>query len=279
MAGQHYPEPVTVQDIKAKLTGLDNWLAAAATSAAGYDDNRIRDEIPGLVRRFEREALFTVNAIQVCAWPDGTYDGGTTYPNFDVTGTLEVYLDTPYPYYPEESTQYFKINLRMVPVQYLKVQRVRLMLDPSSTIINFPPNWFRAEPTGQLTIMPISGAVQIGTASANLAALQLGFGNAQYVPQMIACDYVAGLPQGWEGLRQYADLKRVLAEYCAMYVLQDISEMFGAGLGAQSLSAPAGSQSQQYSRFRDKVAYLRASTETYIQNLRRQNEGFLVGMV
>lgn len=66
--------PITYDGVIAHLSGVDQWLAAAAASTANYDQARIERQIPAWIRDFERKAQFRVMPIQIVGAPDGTYE-------------------------------------------------------------------------------------------------------------------------------------------------------------------------------------------------------------
>lgn len=269
-------EPINVPGIKSHLVGLDPWLRAAATSEAGYNEDAIQSRIPAMISLFEKETQYRVHPVQVACNPDGVY--ATPGATLDVSNQYEVLIDPPYPYIEQEAEEFFFTYLRWRPI--LQFQRCRLMLDPSTIVMQIPDAWNRVEPrSGRYSIMPVSGGMSIIGATTAIAALRLAFGYKTYMPQVVCFDYIAGLPVGWEQLRHYADLKIKLEEYAAYRVLCDISELFDAGKLAKTISADGLTQTTQYSRFEKRKAELYNSVMAYEELIKAQDNPLMFGTV
>lgn len=269
--------PVTVADVKTKLVGLDPWLCAAAQSDAAYDDARIAREIPAMIRRYERETQFRVNQAQVVANPDGTYNNAGLTTN--LAGDMPLVVDAAYPYYRRLAMEeYLVTTLQHRPVQ--QVQRVRIMLSPTDSLLHLPAPWYRVDGrSGRLWIVPYQGSVLVTTNLIGLTILQAAFAGKDFLPNSIAIDYIAGLPSGWTSNPEWADLRRSLEEYCALAVLNDIGEMFDAGMLSKSISADGAGQSLNYDRFARRKQELQMSVERFQQTLQAQETPFLLGAV
>lgn len=266
---------VALTDLKSRLAGLEQWLDAAARSESAYDDSRIENNINRWTREFERETRFRVNQVQVCGYPDGTYNSPDM--ETDVTGNLPLIVETPYTFEPWKwRMDYGPIRLYSRPV--LQVQRVRITLGPQDTVISLPAEWLRIDKTmGEINIVPIRGTAQLATMAAGLAMLTtMGFSNTEYLPDSIAVDYIAGLPTGWQDSAEWGDVALALADWCALKLLHDIDHVFAAGLGVVSLSADGVSQQRQYDRFQMKKQELEARVQRFMDVMRAQLNPFTV---
>ena len=273
------PVPIVYSDVVRHLVGLDSWLTAAAASATQYDANAITTLIPEMIRRFEEETQFRINQVQVVSNPDGTYDAGVLDgTGLSKDGSIPLYIDTPYLYEVALAQDYLRTHLRLRPI--VQVQRLRLMLNTAQSVLTIPPSWFRVEPrNGLFTIQPVSGAVAVGGSVAAYAVMLSTFGNLQYVPQLMAFDYVAGLPIGWQTTAEWMGLKRALSQYCAYAVLQDISELYDAGLSGKSIGTMGRSESLQYSRFQNRKKELYEAAISYQAIVKDQYRPVLLGAV
>lgn len=255
--------------------GLSNWLSTASADC-GYTDDTIESLLPQRIREFERRTQWRIFPVQVVCQPDGTYDNPQT--GLDVTGTYEVVEEDPYPYHVQDASEFLSTYLRQRPV--IQVQRARLMLDRSTTVLVIPDEWNRIERrSGRYTIMPVSGAAAVIGATTAMAALQMSFANKPYIPHLLCFDYLAGLPVGWEKLREWSDLKRKLEEYCAYAILQDISELYDAGRMRKSVSADGLSQQSEYDRFARRKAELEKSSTEFEQIIRDTETHLMMGFV
>lgn len=262
---------ITIADVKSHLLGLETWLSRA-DECAGYDDARIAKNLVGRIREFERMIQFRVNAVQVVTEKDGTYveEGATR--NLD--DTLEVFQDSPMPYYSDDSIEFFKVRLREKPVQ--TVQRIRLKI-ASQTLMEIPPDWFVFDQnSGKVWLHPYSGSVSIQGTYIAFATIQLSFGNRRAVPALIHADYIAGLPDGWEELNEWQDLRIALEEWCAIQVLGDISELYDAGLLSKSVSGEGFQQTLNFSRFQKRIENLTNKVMRFADDFKAQTTGILL---
>lgn len=261
--------PITVTDIKARLVGLESWLRVAAQSSSRYDDSSIEALIGPTVRRFERETQFRINPIQIVTRGDrdGTYaaDGE----QYDATGTYEVVEADPYSYYHEDSLEYFKFTLRERPVR--SVQRCRITLGPGTTYWQLPSDWFRFESkTGRFWLLPYTATAAFYGGAVGFAIMQTGLSNRSSIPMIVHFDYIAGLPDNWGTLNEWSDLLRCLQECCALQVLNDIAELYDAGLLSAGIQGEGFGQSSEYSRFVQRKQELMQSVGRFQATLRDQ---------
>lgn len=268
--------PISIQGVLRHLVGLDYWLNAAATSRARYDDAAILATVPAVLRRFERDTLVSLTPRQVITFNDGTYAnvalafgaGGTA------TNGLRIKWEDAYPYYPKDAEEYLAVPLKTRPVW--NVQRCRIMLG-SRDILDLPPQWFVVDAhSGRFQIIPVSGTMYGSSLTAGYALLQMGFGSSQYVPHSLHFDYVAGLNGiltdpvtqavtygGWWADPDYSDLLRVVEEYVALQVLNDIAHVADAGLSGKSVSGGGSGESYSYTRFMDRKAELQKDIDAF----------------
>ena len=141
---------IGIADIDDRLVGLDQWRAAAANSAAEYDDNKILSYLPAWTRRFERDTTMRLSPVQVVSAPDGTYNTptpgvgtissngaeiigvGTTFKStFPVGSILTVGSIT--------STQYLSFISQVYNGVQMEVQSVTD--DTHLTLVDIPPVW------------------------------------------------------------------------------------------------------------------------------------------
>lgn len=268
--------PFGVKEVRQRLVGFERMLQAAEQNGAGYDDDAILELIPQQIRLFEDEVQVRIVPVQVVADPDGTY--AVAGAPLDVTNTYEVVEDQPYPYYQDQSYAFLRVQLRQYPVRI--VQRLRMILDPQNVVATIPPEWFRVEPkTGIFHIMPVTGAISIVGIATAYSIIQAQFGASTFVPQMLAFDYIAGLPNSWYTLREYSDLKRALAEYCAKAVLDDICETWDAGLMSKSVSGDGATLSKQYERAVRRRQELMANVMKFEEKFKARNTPFFLDSV
>jgi hypothetical protein len=259
---------IKVSEIKAKLVGLDPWFDAAAQSGAIYDDERFAEIIPQAVRKFERDVQFRVNQVRIRTFDDGTYGHGTE--------GIPVKDESAHPYYRSMGFEFMTDTMNHRPI--LQFDRMRFVLNEQTVVFTPPVDWVRYDiRTGRIWIMPVSGSAQVTGVMLGITQLQMMFGGKDYVPNCLAYDYVAGLPTGWHLTDEWADLKRVLTQACALEVLDDVSETFDAGLTAKTISGGEGlSQNLQYTRFQNRRSMLEKSIETFKATLRATETPFLL---
>ena len=266
--------PVSLSGIKAKLVGLDSWLAAAAKQAVPYDNARIIANIPAVLRKFERETTVQIRPCQVITRDDGTYTTTTNGITAAKNG-LPIKKEDAYTYNPATAYDYFITNLKTRPVQSL--QRVRLLFG-TTLILAIPEQWYELDmQSGVFQILPVQGSLIFAEYSSSFALLQAGFQNRNFIPHVVHFDYVAGLPAGWETDYEYADLLRVLEEYCALAVLNDIAHLADAGLSGKSISGGGAGESYNYTRFADRKAELTASVQEFKDLWKAQESPFMMG--
>jgi hypothetical protein len=133
--------------------------------------------------------------------------------------------------------------------------------------------------TGLFEMIPAIGAATVVNAAVAFATLQISFGQRNYLPYAICFDYIAGLPTGWQNTNEYADYRRILAEYCAMKLLEDISNAYDAGITSKSISSSGAVQNVQYDRFMQRKAELKESVETFKEELKGQETPIMFGVV
>lgn len=263
--------PVSLAGIKAKLVGLDSWLAAAARQQTPYDDARILANIPAVLRKFERETTVQLRATQVITRDDGTYtkpDPNNPSQVVALNG-LPIYKEEAYTYYPQSAFDYFITSLKTRPVQ--QIQRCRILFG-NATVLALPPEWYEVDTqSGAFQILPVQGSLLFAEYSSSFALLQQSFQNRNFIPHVVHFDYVAGLPLGWENDYNNADLVRLLEEYCALAVLNDIAYLADAGLTGKSISGGGAGESYQYDRFMQRKAELQKNVDNFKMLWKDQN--------
>ena len=268
--------PVTVEEVKAHLAGLDPWFTAAQAGGAAYGESRIATRIPQLIRQFEIDTQFRITPAQIICNPDGTYD--------NVAGV--VLQEDAYPYYPQlAGAEFLVTTLYKRPVR--AIQRVRVMLGPTTTVITLPSQWYRVDRrTGRFWIVPYQGPATLIINQVDYAIAQVTFGGRDQMPATLAFDYTVGLvDQWWDGTAQpslsyeWSALKLNLEKYCALQVLKDISQTFDAGLVGKSVGADGASQSWNYDRFQGRMDMLTQDIMNYQESLRQQETPLLMTSV
>lgn len=267
------PYPVSLAGIRAKLVGLDSWLAAAARQEIPYDNARIVKNIPAMLKMFERETTIQVRGCQVVTRDDGTYTKSVGGKLVGANG-LPYKKEEAYTYYPDNAYNYFLINLKTRPVQ--AVQRCRIMFK-DTTVLEIPPAWYDVDSqSGQFSILPVQGSLLFAEYSSTFALLQAGFQNRTFIPHVVQFDYVAGLPNGWEEDDDHADLLRCLEEFCALSVLNDVAHLADAGLSGKSISGGGTGESYNYTRFADRKAELAQSVKDFVDIWKGQESPFMM---
>lgn len=258
--------PVTFQGIRSKLAGLDPWLAAAGRTDARFDLTQIERDIPARVRRFERECRLRLSPVQVVSASDGVYPlEGNTLPVVTTAAQAQ---------FREDTSGGWAITLAERPVR--QVQRVRMLYGQRS-LWTVPAEWVNADArSGRLHLIAHGGS---GT-------LTLGYPGAMWIgrslwqgadrPHAVAVDYIAGLEDGWQDSPQWADLHDALEEFCALKVLEDISEVFDPGMLATGFGSDGLNQSLQYDRFERRLNQLRASVEAFKETFIAQESGIIM---
>jgi hypothetical protein len=270
-------KPITWDGVRSRMVGMGSWLRAAAASEAQYDERHIvANVIPARIREFEMQTNFTVLLKQIVSRPDGAYNGqGVVLPDGS-TNNLRVVTRDGMPYRDNMARQFFHIALHERPVQLL--QRVRIMLN-DILVYQVPPDWFNLEVrTGKAHLLPTYGPLLVSNVAA-LAVLSTGFGNLQYVPGAINCDYVAGLPAGWQFDPEWMHLKQSLEEFCAAQVYQDVQNMADAGLISKNVSGDGTGESFSYDRFEKRIAQLEAKSLAFRDDFTGQEVSPLLGFV
>jgi len=277
--------PVTAADVHDRCVGLAVWFRAARESAEEYDDVKINRRIPKLIRRFEREAQYRINQVQLVTYPDGTYDGGTLTDPVSATtvpankaGTMPLIVENPYTYFAADSYEYLRQTMRERPVQ--QIQRLRFMWNANDLIYSVPQSWIHFDSkAGRMWLLPVSGQAIVGNAAVAFQALNLAFGFKSYVPNIICFDYIAGLPAGWQNGNEWADLLDALTSYVSVYILDDICEMFDSGLLSKTINSEGANWNIQYERFVRKRKELMSNAASYMETLKAQETPFMLGGV
>lgn len=269
-------QPIVISDILTHLVGLDKWLEAAKCSVAAYTDAKIMSLIPAMLRRFERESNFTINQVQCYTANDGAYTnaGGTL--SLDAT-PIKARKEDAYDYIQSDSREFFHIILRHRPV--INFQRLRLSWNGHSDFFTAPTSWLQWDKySGRVHLVPYTGAAYIQSAAITVGLIG-EFARRGYVPGVVHVDYQAGLPSGWQTDEDWADLKRVLGEFCALAVLNDISELYDAGIINKALSGEGMSQNISYERFTRRKQELSASVSTFQATLNEQETPLMMSAV
>ena len=261
--------PFNAADIKSHLVGLDNWLEAASRSKANYDDRRIETAIPQMIRRFERDTQFRINPIQVCMNDDGAFPAPTGFTKL---------VESPLAFYQSLGPEYLVTTLRARPVNL--VQRIRVMLSPSETVVELPAEWYRWDTkAGRVWVVPSSGASVISSVTYAYSVLQFGMGSKDHLPNGLAIDYQAGLPVDWADSVEWSDLRYVLEQFCARRVLDDISHVYSPGQDSKNISADGLGLSRNYTRFQDRKAELDANIAEFKETFTAQETPVLLSTV
>lgn len=212
------------------------------------------------------------NATSLTLVEEGPSWSGQTYQKF----ALPVISQIGYPFYPGMGDEFFVTTLRERPVR--EIQRMRLMFNGQALIYQVPANWICLDgKVGRVWMLPYYGQVTIAGGAAALALYAATF--ASMLPNFLQYDYVAGLPDGWEYTAEWSDLKIVLSEYCALQVLNDVSQAVNAGMQGKSLSVDGMSQTMNYDRFEGRKKELSESVAAFKETLVAQETPFLLDFV
>lgn len=253
---------IDTADIYEHLAGLDAWLDAAANSRGKFDDTKIRSRIVQWTRKFERTYQFRINPVQMVGAPDGSYSappGG------------ELVVEQGYTYYHDYMNNEFgAMTLRERPVYTIdgvpQLQRMRLILNGQIMIYQIPQQWICVDPrSSRIWLEPWSGTAVIGQATAMLAAYNATFSDA--LPNFIFVDYMAGLPNGWQSTTEWSDVPIILAQFCALEVLERIGQAIDPGLTGRSFSADGLSSQRSYDRFQQRKSELRDAVQAWSDTL------------
>lgn len=264
------PTILTVQDIMPRLIGLGQFRIAA--SAEGYDDAYINSSIvPQAIRAFENDAKFRVSPIRVVTDDDGTFTTG-------YTGTVLHRDMQPYNYV--QSRFFLRFQALEWPIR--EVLRFRVELSRGHPIVTFPLDWVHFETrTGYVWIQPVTGHVT-SAASATVAwniLENFRHGKFDSLPQSIALDYEAGLPDGWQSDPEWADVFRALTARAARMILSDWSQTFDAGITQKSITGLGINTSVQMTRFADRIAALAAEEREIVETLKGNSVPIMIGSV
>lgn len=274
---------ITTKSIRRRIVGTDAWQQAAAATIAAYDDEAIRELIPSAVREFEREAQFAVAPVRVVMDDDGTYtkplpqgaDAESAANASYVMPGYRVKRESPLPFFRADSFRYLMKTLPIRPVQ--KIYRLRLLMGQGYSMQSIPVSWLNTDTaSGRVNVQPVMGNVQTGGFAQAYALILAGLGNQDYIPHCMAYDYDAGLPPGWHEDYEWADVLRALQESVAIQVLEDIAQTFDAGKTGRQLSGGGFSQTENYTRFNDRIQVLTASRQKTIDLLAAQETPILM---
>ena len=193
---------------------------------------------------------------------------------------MPVIVEAGYPYYQECAGEFFRVTFRERPIR--SVNRLRLIYNGgnlrSNTVYQIPPDWFSIDAkSGKFWMLPYYGQAAYTTASAALAVYSVLLTDC--LPNFLFFDYVAGLPDEWQYMAEWADVRLALSEYCALQVLNDISESVGAGIANKSLSVDGISQTLPYERFVRRKQELQASIQAFQLTLAAQETPLMLEAV
>jgi hypothetical protein len=208
----------------------------------------------------------------------------TTLGTQDITATLPLRIEAPYPYDPDEIRRGYMVQtLRHRPATV--VQRVRLMLGPNQPVLTLPPEWYRLDfKSGRVWQIPYSGSAITAIVAFDVLTASL-IGGGRILPTAVACDYQCGLRANWWDPTNsnydpsLADLVRVLEEYAAYYILQDISQAVNAGMQSVSIGARGFGQNQAYDRFEKRKEELYTSFTKFQETLHEQETPILIDFI
>ena len=284
--------PITKEGVLKKLVGLDGWLQAARESISNYDDAAFAEVIGDSIRLFETESHYRINQTLISSLPDGAWapvPAAGQYAPSDfgvIPGTrggvggivklpqsgidIPYQIEEPYAYFQDDAEKFAVLALNQTPI--LTVLRARIAWDAGATVFPYPQQWVKHNKT-EMWLLPITGTAIFTAAALSWSMLQLSFGAKDYVPGIIAVDYVAGLETGWENDPQYRALRRTLEEACAYKVLCDISEAFDAGEPGMSLNSFGNTEQRQWTRFRDRKQELLESVQAFGAKLDMSENG------
>lgn len=199
-------------------------------------------------------------------WSGATF-GVLPYPTIHEPG---------YPYYVSDGSEFFVTTFRQRPVR--EVQRLRLMFNGSVKIFEPPASWFSLDgQSGRFWMLPVYGSAIIQNASAAAVAASITFWD--HIPNFLFFDYIAGLPEGWEYSTEWSDLSLQLSGYCALKVLEDISQAIGAGSTGKQTQGVGISQNLNYTRFQDRKTELTDAFTAYAEILVAQESPLMMSVV
>lgn len=165
------------------LLNLDRYMAyygdADAQAAV------IKGKLRNVDARMQRELLVTMKTQRIKADPESTFVLGRDY---------DIREDT-YDYHRSQYAAFGWIRTRRRPI--ISVERVRLMMGPSNTVVTYPSAWIRVNhKSGHVSIVPTPGpgwsGIVLQTGQYFLPYLAGGW-IRDSVPQIIAIDYTAGI--------------------------------------------------------------------------------------
>ena len=254
--------PFTVNDVLSQhLSGLDNWIDASASSSVPYDNTRMAADLPGFFRDFEMDIQTTILPVQIVQNDDGAITPASGVPKS---------VEMPHDYYSSGGgPDFLTTQLRRRPVR--SIQRMRMMLN-QQVILTIPAAWIRPDLRfGVVRIIPYASGATLGISGTGLALLQSTYGGLDHMPQAVAVDYEAGLPDGWDTSFEFSHVKVAARSFCARRILDGISHSLGAGRVSKSISADGLSQQVQYTRFTDLKNELDANHTRFKESWMAQN--------
>lgn len=250
------------EHVRRCLIGLESFFAKFGDVTA--QNTAIDHAITDANARVRRELHVELGTVRVVSWPEASKVEGTDY---DVT-------EEPYDYSSSQYRAWGFLRLRRRPVQ--SIERVRIMLGPTNTVLTYPSEWIRLnKKPGQLSIVPTPGAGWSGMVLQNgqyfLPLLSHGM-LSDNVPHVIAVDYTAGLGNALsydeDADANYADLRHQCARLAAQELLVDFSNMVAPGIQSTSISEDGASESITYRRgnnvmFGDLIARIETDWERF----------------
>lgn len=141
-------------------------------------------------------------------------------------------------YHRDDYNQFCMLQLDNYPV--LSVDTFEVKYPSGQTVVEFPPEWFRLDPThGHLQIVATAGTLSNLIGSGGSWVPTLGFG-VDYLPQLFYVTYTAGFPRG----QLPRDIVEVIGALASIGPLNIFGDMLGgAGIASLSLSLDGVSQS------------------------------------
>lgn len=264
------PTILTVDDVLPRLLGTGEFRRVAASE--GYTDAHINNRvIPDAIRSFERDTRFRVSPIRVITDDDGSFSADSTYP---------ILRRDMQPYNNIEQRFYLRFQALEAPIR--SILRLRLQLAAGHPLMTIPNDWVQFEArTGYVWMQPVTGsAISAGTAAASFAIFEaMRLGRYNVLPQSIALDFEAGLPDGWQSDQEWGDVFRALTCRCAIAILRDWSQVFDAGITNKSVTALGISQSVQMTRFADRIEALQREEREIIEGLRGESVPIMMGVI
>lgn len=261
--------PITIDGVKGHLIGLKPWFDAAQDE--GYGPAQWTRTIHDAVMSFQNLSRLRIVPSQIVMDDSEVYDGTFGVPNAPgLRKPLIVERMDRLPMWPDQAQQWWRMEVPANPIRH--IQAVEFWLS-GRVVYKVPTEWIAFDRVeGTLHLMPFwtnfTNVIQGLGAAVLLSGAMPDIG----VPQATSITYIAGLPDNWDRLPQWAYMRPGLEKLAALEVLKRISEVFDPGLQGSSVNAFGLGQQLNYTRFANRKQELEADTQEFLKNVKPQQD-------